>query len=310
VTGEAVLTVRSGDIMIAYETSGDPADPPVLLVMGFASQMLAWPDDFCRALAERGYFVVRFDNRDVGLSTHLHEAPQPDVLAAFSGDFSSAAYRLSDLAADAAALLDALDVDSAHVVGASMGGMIAQTLAIEHPHRVRSLTSIMSTTGDPTVGQPTPAAMGSLMAPPATTREEAIKRTVAAYRVIASPGFPFDEAGMRDVAARSFDRAHDPVGATRQLVAVLASGDRTERLHELDVATLVIHGAQDPLIDVSGGRATAAAIPGAELVIVDGMGHDVSGAVLLSLVDAITTHVGRAEGTQRAPAGSPEERQG
>jgi pimeloyl-ACP methyl ester carboxylesterase len=290
-----VATARVGGIDIAYETFGDRADPTVLLVMGFASQMIAWPDEFCSGLAERGHHVVRFDNRDVGLSTHLRDAPPPDVLAAFGGNTASAAYRLTDMAADAAGLLAALGIDSAHVVGVSMGGMVAQTLAIEHPDRVRSLTSIMSTTGDPAVGQPSPAAMGALMAPPATTREEAVERVLASYRVIGSPGFPLDEEGLRDVAGRSFDRAYDPVGATRQLVAVLASGDRTADLRRLRVPALVVHGAQDPLISVSGGEATAAAIPEAELVVVDGMGHDLSRGVLLPLMERISALVARIE---------------
>jgi pimeloyl-ACP methyl ester carboxylesterase len=225
--------------------------------------MLGWPDDFCTSLAERGLYVIRFDNRDVGLSTHLHDAPAPDPLAAFAGDLSSASYTLSDMAADAAGLLDALELDSAHVVGVSMGGMIAQTIAIEYPERVRSLTSIMSTTGDRSVGQANEAAMGALLRPPATSREEEIERTVAVFRVIGSPGFELDEAWLRQRAGIGYDRAHDPVGPNRQLVAIVASGDRTEKLRSLNVPTLVVHGADDPLVNVSGGRATAEAIPGA-----------------------------------------------
>jgi pimeloyl-ACP methyl ester carboxylesterase len=290
-----VSTVLVGDIRIAYETFGKPRNPPVLLIMGFASQMLSWPDEFCTALAEGGHYVIRFDNRDVGLSSHLHAAPAPDVLAAFRGDFSSASYRLTDMAADAAGLLDAIGADSAHVVGVSMGGMIAQTLAITHSERVRSLTSMMSTTGNPAVGHPSEAAMGALLAPAATSREEAIERNLAAYRVIASPGFPLDEERLREIAARSYDRSYDPAGAARQLVAVLASGDRTNALSSLRVPTLVIHGAHDPLVHVSGGQATAAAIPGAELVVIDGMGHDLSPGLLLPLADRIIALVARAE---------------
>jgi pimeloyl-ACP methyl ester carboxylesterase len=257
--------------------------------------MLSWPDEFCMTLAARGHYLIRFDNRDVGLSTHLYAAPQPDILAAFRGDFSSVAYRLTDMAADAAGLLDVIGVDSAHIVGVSMGGMIAQTLAIVYPERVRSLTSIMSTTGDPAVGQPSEAAMGALLAPPATSREEAIERNLAAYRVIASPGFPLDEERVREIAARSYDRCYDPVGAGRQLVAVLASGDRTQALRGVRVPTLVIHGAEDPLVHVSGGQATAAAIPGAELVVIEGMGHDLSPGLLLPFADRISALVTRAE---------------
>jgi pimeloyl-ACP methyl ester carboxylesterase len=293
---EGVSIATVGDVRIAYETFGSPDAPPVLLIMGFASQMISWPDAFCVVLADRGHYVIRFDNRDVGLSTHLHHATAPNLLATFGGDFSSASYRLSDMAADAAGLLGALGLDSAHVVGMSLGGMIAQTMAIEHAERVRSLTSIMSTTGDPSVGQPSAAAMGSLMAPPATTRAEAVERNVAAYRVIASPAFPLDEEVLRDVAGRAFDRAHDPLGAARQLLAVFASGDRTTALRGLRVPTLVIHGSADLMIDVSGGRATAAAIPGAELVVIEGMGHDLSPALLLRFVDRISALVARAGG--------------
>jgi pimeloyl-ACP methyl ester carboxylesterase len=261
-------------IDIAYERFGDRSAPPVLLVMGLATQMLGWPDDFCAALVGRGVQVIRFDNRDIGLSTHLHNAPEPDVMAALQGDKSTASYTLSDMAADTAALLDALGIDSAHVVGASMGGMIAQAVAIEHPERVRSLTSIMSTTGDPSVGQATAEAWTALLSPPATNREEAMERTVAVFRVIGSPGFPLDEEELRQRAGLSYDRAYDPAGVARQLVGVLASPDRTEGLRSLDVPTLVIHGAQDPLVQVSGAHATAAAVPGAELVVFEGMGHD------------------------------------
>jgi pimeloyl-ACP methyl ester carboxylesterase len=282
-------------IELAYETFGEPSDPPVLLVMGLGTQMLGWPDGFCRALADREHFVVRFDNRDVGLSTHLHDAPKPDVVAAFRGDLSSASYTLSDMATDTVALMDALGWDSAHVVGASMGGMIAQTVAIEHPARVRSLTSIMSNTGDRRVGQATEAAMRILMAPPARSRQEAMDRTVANYRVIGSPGYPLDEDALRERAALSYDRGYDPLGIGRQFVAVIASGDRTPRLGEIRVPTLVVHGAQDPLVDVSGGRATVAAIPGAELVVLEGMGHDLPEPLWAEVAGRITALVERVE---------------
>jgi pimeloyl-ACP methyl ester carboxylesterase len=264
--------------------------------MGFATQMLGWPDEFCRLLAARNLFVVRFDNRDIGLSTHLHDAPPPDVMAAVAGDTSSASYTLSEMAGDTVGLLDALGLTSAHLVGISMGGMIAQTVAIEHPERVRTLTSIMSTTGDRSVGGATPEALGALLAPPATTREEAQARAVAAYRVIGSPGYPLDEEALRERAGLSFDRAHDPAGVGRQLLAILASPDRTPRLGEVGVPTLVIHGAQDALVNVSGGRATAAAIPGSELAVLEGMGHDLPRELWPELVDRIAAHVARVEG--------------
>ncbi|MBM7805645.1 pimeloyl-ACP methyl ester carboxylesterase [Geodermatophilus bullaregiensis] len=291
-----VRTARVGDVEIAYETFGSAEDPPLLLVMGLATQMIGWPEELCRMLADRGLYVIRFDNRDIGLSTHLHSAGVPDVLAVMGGDRSSAAYGLADMADDAAGLLDALGLDGAHVVGASMGGMIAQLLAIRHPQRVRSLTSIMSTTGDPAVGAPAPSAMGVLLAPPATDRESAVQRAVDAFRVVGSPGFEFDEAGVRERAGLAFDRAHDPAGVSRQLAAVLTTPDRTADLARVEVPTLVVHGAQDPLVDVSGGRATAAAVPGAELLVVEGMGHDLPRAVLPQLAERITALVARADG--------------
>jgi pimeloyl-ACP methyl ester carboxylesterase len=263
--------------------------------MGLGTQMLGWPDEFCRALEAHGLYVIRFDNRDIGLSTHLHDAPAPDVMAAVAGDTRSASYTLTDMAADAAGLLDALGLTSAHVAGASLGGMVAQTLAIEHPRRVRSLTSIMSTTGDRRVGAPTEAGAAALMAPPARDRDGAIERALNSARAIGSPGFPLDEQAVRDRASRSFDRAFDPPGVARQLVAVLASPDRTPQLHELAVPTLVIHGADDALIGVSGGRATAAAIPGAELVIIEGMGHDLPRALWPELAGRIGDLIARVE---------------
>jgi pimeloyl-ACP methyl ester carboxylesterase len=286
---------RVGDVELAYETFGRRGDPAVLLIMGLGTQMLGWPDELCGLLAGRGLHVIRFDNRDVGLSTHLHDAPPADVMAALRGDTRSAAYSLADMAADAAGLIEALGLESAHVVGASMGGMIAQLLALDHPTRARSLTSIMSTTGDRRVGRPSEAGTAVLLAPPARDRAGAIERAVDAAKVIGSPGFPFDEPAVRDRAARSFDRAFDPPGVSRQLLAVLASGDRTARLRALTIPTLVIHGADDPLVNVSGGRATAAAIPGAELVILKGMGHDLPRDLWPELAHRIAGHIARVE---------------
>jgi pimeloyl-ACP methyl ester carboxylesterase len=283
-----------GDVELAYQTFGSPEHPPLLLVMGLGTQMLGWPDEFCERLADRGYFVIRFDNRDIGLSTHFHEAGTPDLMAAFAGR-GSAPYTLSDMAADAAGLLEALGIERAHVVGASMGGMIAQTLAIEHPDRVRSLTSIMSTTGDRAVGAATEAATAVLLAPPATTREEAMNRAVSTYRVIGSPGYELDEAALRERAGEAFARAHDPAGVARQLAAILTTADRTPRLRDLRAPTLVIHGAEDPLVHVSGGRATAEAIPDAELVVLDGMGHDLPRGLWPEIVERITAHAAKAD---------------
>ena len=272
---------------IAYERFGDPDAPAVLLVMGLGGGMLGWPDGFCRLLVERGLQVIRFDNRDVGESTHLHDAPEPDVMAVVAGDSSSASYTLSDMAADSAGLLDALGLDDAHVVGVSLGGMIAQTLAIDHPTRVRSLTSISSSTSDPTVGQPSPKALKALAAPPPQTREAAMDRAVAVFEVIGSPAFPLDERDVRERAGASYDRGSDPTGVARQMVAALASPDRTPDLRSVEVQALVLHGAEDPLVNISGGRATADALPNAELVVIDGMGHDLPPALWAEIAGRI-----------------------
>lgn len=292
---EGVRVAAAGSVQLAYETFGEPARPPLVLIMGLATQMLGWPDAFCTALADAGHHVIRFDNRDIGLSTHFDDAPAVDVAQLLSGDASSAAYTLSDMSRDTVGLLDALRIESAHVVGASMGGAIAQTIAIEHPQRLRSLTSIMSTTGDPAVGQPTPKAMAVLMAPRPTARQGAIDHVVANYRVIGSPGYEFDEAGLRERTARSYDRANDPAGVLRQLAAVVASGDRTARLREVRLPTLVLHGREDPLATMSGGVATAETIPGAELVLFDGMGHDLPVELWPAIIERISGLVRRAE---------------
>jgi len=292
---EIIAGTGPSRIDMACERFGDPGAPPVLLVMGLGTQMLGWPEDFCSALVDRSLQVIRFDNRDVGLSTHLDDAPTPDVMAALAGDTSSVVYTLSDMAADTVGLLDALELDSAHIIGASMGGMIAQTIAIEHPDRVRSLTSIMSTTGDPAVGQASPEAIGALLSPPASSREEAIERAVAIFRVIGSPGFELDEADLRERAGLSYDRADDPAGVARQILAVLASGDRTARLRSVDVPTLVLHGGADPLIDVSGGQATAQTIANSELAVIEGMGHDLPRPLWPEITGRIAELVTHAE---------------
>ena len=299
---EMARGVGPARIDIAYERFGDPGPPPVLLVMGLGTQMLGWPDGFCDALVRRGLHVIRFDNRDIGLSSHMTNAPAPDVRAALLGDVASASYTLSDMAGDTVGLLDALGLDSAHLVGASMGAMIAQTVAIESPGRVRSLTSIMSSTGDPSVGGATQRALAALLSPPATTRAEAIARTVSILGVIGSPGFELDEADVRWRTGLAFDRAHDPVGVGRQLVAIAASGDRTAALRSVAVPTLVLHGADDPLVGVSGGRATARAIPGAELIEFEGMGHHLSRELWGEIARHIGELVRRAEA---ARAGAP-----
>ena len=288
------LTAGVGDVEIAYETFGDAADPALLLIMGLGVQMLGWDERFCRMLADRGFQVVRFDNRDVGRSTKIEGGPRPDLMAVAAGDLSTVSYLLADMAADAVGLLDHLGVEAAHLVGASMGGMIAQTLAILHPERVLSLTSIMSTTGDRSVGQAHPEGLTALMKTPPTDREGFGESAVLAFRQIGSPGFETDEESVRARALASFDRGYEPLGVARQLVAVIASGDRTEALRKLDVPALVIHGAEDVLIDRSGGEATAKAIPGARLELIEGMGHDLPRALWPRLMDLIAENAARA----------------
>jgi len=289
-------TIAVNDIEICYESFGPDDAPPLLLVEGLGAQMTLWSPGFVSELLDRGFRVIRFDNRDVGLSTKSSGEP-PDVMAIYaqflSGQPIDAPYTLSTFAADAVGLLDALNIPAAHIVGASMGGMIVQTIAIEHPDRVLSLTSIMSTTGHTEVGQPDPEAMMALLTPAPTDREGAIRQSVETSRAIA--GDLFDEAWSRSVATESFDRCFNPAGTAFHLVAIAASGDRTEALGSLDVPTLVIHGRQDSLITLSGGEATAAAIPGAELLVFGRMGHDKPPLYWPQMADAIFNIAARGE---------------
>lgn len=278
---------ESNGIELEYDTFGDPGDPALLLIMGFSAQMIAWDEDFCRRIAGGGFHVIRFDNRDVGLSSRITDGPIPDLAKAMSGDPSSAAYTLDDMADDAAGLLDALGISTAHIVGASMGGMIAQLVATRHPGKTLTLCSLMSTTGNPGVGQSKPEAMAALLAPRPTTREEAVERGGEVGRIISSP-VHFDEAKARRRAGEAYDRANDPDGIARQLVAIMASPDRTDALGQVAVPTLVVHGAADPLVTVSGGEATAKAVPGADLLILDDMGHDLPEPLWPRIVDAIS----------------------
>ncbi|HEX6538722.1 MAG TPA: alpha/beta hydrolase [Candidatus Dormibacteraeota bacterium] len=286
--------IGPSEIDIAYEEFGDATRPPVLLIMGGGAQMVWWPEGFCRALVSRGLRVIRFDSRDTGRSTHFTDAPAPDVRAALAGDLSAALYTLSAMAADTVGLIDHLGCDSAHLVGASLGGMVAQTVAIEYPHYVRSLTSMMSSTGNPAVGQADVRLLSALGAPP-KEREAFIEWQVRAVHAVASPAFAFDHERLADVAARTWDRGHNPVSLQRHAVAALASGDRTERLRALQVPALVIHGTADVMIDVSGGRATAAAIPNAELLVVDGLGHGIPEELWSGLATRIGDLVLRAD---------------
>jgi pimeloyl-ACP methyl ester carboxylesterase len=291
--------LHANGIQLEYETFGDRGARPLLLVMGLGGQLLLWEEEFCEALAARGHFVVRYDNRDVGLSTKLDAAGVPNPLElmvkAQSGAALQVPYTLDDMADDAVALLGGLDLASAHICGASMGGMIAQTVAIRHPARVRSLVSIMSTTGNPELPQASPDAMGALLAMPPATRAEAIEQAVKTWRVIGSPGFPFDEQRIRERTALMYDRSFYPAGVARQLAAILAHGSRKAALAKLAAPTLVIHGAADPLVPLAGGRDTAEAIPGAELLVIDGMGHDLPEGAWPRIVSAIDAHTERAE---------------
>lgn len=280
-------------IEIAYQEIGDPDGEPVLLVMGLAAQMLAWQEPFCAMLAERGFRVVRFDNRDIGRSTMIDSAGVPRRVDMLRGRRSSAPYLLSDMAADTVGLMDHLGIESAHVVGASMGGMIGQTLAIEHPERTRSLVSIMSTTGSKRDGMPTWRAWGVLLSRFPHDRAAYVERAVKTFGVIGSPAFPTDEQRVRDLAGAMHDRSHRPAGILRQMHAISASGNRTRALGELSLPVTVIHGTRDPLIRPSGGRATAKAIPGARLRMVEGMGHDFPEALWPLFVDEIADTAAR-----------------
>jgi pimeloyl-ACP methyl ester carboxylesterase len=285
---------RVGDVELAYERFGDPSHPAVLLVMGLGTQMLGWRADLCAQIAERGFHVVRYDNRDVGRSTRFSSHRPPTAAQLLRRDRTAAAYTLADMADDGAGLLDCLGIRAAHVVGASMGGMIAQTLAFRHPDRVLSLVSIMSNTGARWTGQPKLATYRVLLGTPPQDRDRFIDHVVKMYRVIGSPGFDRNEDDLRDVAARSYDRGRNPAGSGRQLAAIIASGDRTERLRTISVPTVVIHGTKDRLVSPSGGRATAKAIPGARLVTIEGMGHDLPRGTWPRIIGAIAENAARA----------------
>jgi pimeloyl-ACP methyl ester carboxylesterase len=281
-------------ITLCYETFGERSDPTALLIMGLGTQMIAWHEDFCRELAGRGLYVVRFDNRDIGHSTHLSGRP-PTVAQLLTRSPRAARYSLGDMADDAAGLLSELELAPAHVIGASMGGMIAQTLAARHPQSVRSLVSIMSNTGSRRSGQPALRVYSIFLRRPARGREAFIAHMERLFTVIGSPGFPRDVEDMHAVATESYERDHDPEGPGRQLAAILAGGNRTAELARITAPTLVIHGTADPLIAPSGGRATARAIPGAELVMIEGMGHDLPRAAWPQLIDRIAAHALHAD---------------
>ncbi|HEX4484068.1 MAG TPA: alpha/beta hydrolase [Solirubrobacteraceae bacterium] len=282
-------------ITLCYETFGKPSDPTALLIMGLGTQMVAWHEDFCRQLAERDFHVVRFDNRDIGHSTHLN-GPPPTIKQLLLRSRRAAQYTLADMAEDAAQLLERLELAPAHVIGASMGGMIAQTLAARHPERVRSLVSIMSNTGALSNGQPALRLYPFFLRRPVGGREQYLAHFERLFTAIGSTGLPRDPAEIRELAALSYDRDHDPAGSGRQLAAIIASGDRTRELRDVRAPTLVVHGSADPLVRPSGGRATARAIKGSKLMRVEGMGHDLPRVVWPRLIDAIVENAARAGG--------------
>jgi pimeloyl-ACP methyl ester carboxylesterase len=285
---------HANGIEIEYDTFGSPTDPALLLIMGLSMQLTGWEPELCERFAERGFHVIRFDNRDAGRSTHFDAAPVPNLGAVLSGDASGVTYLLADLADDAAGLLEALGISAAHVVGVSMGGMILQELLMRHPGRLLSACSIMSTTGDPHVGHPSPEAAAALLNPAARSRDEAIEQGVATWRILQSPAYPMTESVIRRQEAAFYDRCYYPDGGVRQLVAILCSPDRTPALKAVTTPTLVLHGEADPLINVSGGHATAAAIPDSILRTYPGMGHDLPRELWDSFIDEVVANTKRA----------------
>jgi pimeloyl-ACP methyl ester carboxylesterase len=285
---------RANGIDICYEIFGDPDAEPMLLIMGLGAQMIHWDDDFCRQLAARGFRVIRFDNRDIGKSSKLTGGKRLTPIELLKMRFLkipvAAPYKIRDMAEDVIGLMDALHVKSAHLVGASMGGMIAQEVAISFPQRVRSLTSIMSTTGDPRVPPPSREASALLAAAPPATKQEYFERFAQTWKILRVGSFPQDEALDRSRAERTFERGLNPAGVGRQLRAILASGSRQERLSSVKAPTLVIHGTVDPLVRPEGGKYTAAAIPGAKLLMIEGMGHALPIPMWPQIIDAIDKH--------------------
>jgi proline iminopeptidase len=298
--------IHTNNIDLEYEILGDENAPPLLLIMGLGMQMVAWPESFCAALVNAGFRVIRFDNRDVGLSTKLHHFGSPNIALEFVKYMMrlplNAPYRIDDMARDTAGLIDALNIPNAHVVGASMGGMIAQNLAAHFPHKVASLTSLMSTTGRRSLPGPTRNARNAILTPPAPRDDvnAAIARMKKVFRAIGSPGFPEPEATLHDLCERHTTRAYDPSGVARQLVAISATGDRTDVVRRINTPTLVLHGRDDPLLPVQCGIETAQQIPGAKLVVIDGMGHDLPTALHVRLAKEIAAHCHTAGGIARA----------
>jgi pimeloyl-ACP methyl ester carboxylesterase len=299
-------SIGANGITLAYEAFGEHSNPPVLLVMGLGTQMLAWPEEMCRALAAEGYFVIRFDNRDAGLSTHLNELPSPDPLAVVSRR-QRPPYQLEDMAADTLALIDALGLGRVHLVGASMGGFISQLVALRSPQQIASLTLIMTSTGSRRVGRASGRVVAAVLRrKPAIDRQQAIDASLGMFRLIRSRGFSFDEDAVREYAGRSYDRGYDPAGGRRQLAAVVAQTNRTRRLRRLRIPTLVMHGLHDPLVGPSGGLALAKAIPGARFIGFHGMGHDLPRELWPDYIAAIVALTRRAAPAAPAPAAPTE----
>lgn len=294
-SGELFASLPSG-IDMCYETFGDPGDPPVLLIMGLGGPMGWWPTPFCEQLAGEGFFVIRYDNRDTGRSTKLrqHVVRRVDIVRAFAG-VGRAPYSLSDMTDDAIGLIDQLKLERVHLVGVSMGGMIAQTFAIEHPDRALSMTSIMSTTGKRSVGFQNPKVIPVMLSSAGRTRDSYTERSLKGSKVIGSPAFPTDDAIARERAYETYDRGWTASGVTRQMLAVLTQSDRTAALHKLDLPVAVIHGLNDPLVHKSGGKATAKAIPGAEHLEIAGMAHDLPAQLYSTYIETIVRTAARAE---------------
>lgn len=292
VLASGCLEVNANGIRLCYETYGESRADPLLMIMGLGTQLPDWDRNFCDDLVRQGFFVIRFDNRDCGLSQRFSGVP--DFAAIRSGDLNSLTYTLDDMAADAVGLLDALSIESAHILGASLGGTIAQIVSIRWPDRVRSLCSIMSSTGDPRVGRADPDVLELIRQPAPDTRQGVIDAAVERARALAGPGFPFDETAVRLRATSAYDRAHYPAGRLRHQAAAIAASDRTGALGRLSVPTVVIHGSADRLVDVSGGRATADAIPGALLEVVDGMGHGIPAEAWPQIMRAVVRNARRA----------------
>ena len=294
---------RANGIDLCYEIFGAPDAEPMVLIMGLAAQMIHWDDEFCQQLAARGFRVIRFDNRDTGLSSKLSGGKRLTPFELLKLRFLNipldAPYKLRDMADDVIGLMDALGIPSAHLVGASMGGMIAQETTLSYPDRVRSLTSIMSSTGNPKLPQPTREAGAMLMAPPPKTRDEYIVRFAQTWKILRGGSFPLDEAKDRERAERTFDRGLYPAGVGRQLRAILASGSRKERLRSVKTPTLVIHGTVDPLVRPEAGKDTAASIPGAKLMMIEGMGHALPISMWPQIIDAIAAHAQAASAKAR-----------